>query len=152
MKNKNIIIAAIVFLVFVIMSKKRAFDSMELKPSFPRNLKLSGTTLTFDLPFTAFNGSNGTLNLGGIDLRIYAENKYIGRAFASGNQQVLPFGQSVLYTKVFISLIDLAAAMPGFLNGVQDQAVDFLFRGVINVEGIYANVDIPFAFNLPKFN
>jgi hypothetical protein len=152
MKNREIIIIAIIGLVVLFFNKKRAFDSMELRPSFPRNFRLSGfSNLSFELPFTAFNGSNGTLNIGGIDLRVYAEGRYIGRAFASGNQRILPFGQSILTTNVLINLVDLATAMPGFIDGVRDQAVDFLFRGVLNVEGFYVNVEIPLAFNLPKF-
>lgn len=151
MKNKEIVIIGIAALVLLFLNKKRALDSMELRPAFPQNFRFNGTNLVFDLPINAFNGSNGTLNIGGIDLRVYAENQFIGRAFASHNQQILPFGQSRLTTQVMVYLIDLAAAVPGFLGGVQDQAVNFLFQGTLNVEGFYVPVNIPLAFNLPKF-
>ncbi|MEO6285826.1 MAG: hypothetical protein ABIN80_28630 [Dyadobacter sp.] len=151
MKKNQLLIIAIVALVMIFLNKKRALDSMELRPTFPRNFKLNGiSNLSFDLPFNAFNGSNGTLNIGGIDLRIYAEKRVIGRAFASGNQQILPFGQSVLNSQVFINLVDLAAAIPGIAAGLHDQAVDFLFRGTLNVEGFYVNQEFPLRFNLPK--
>ena len=152
MKNKEIIIIVVAALVLLFLNKRRALESLELRPAFPQNFKFNGLgNLTFDLPINAFNGSNGTLNLGGIDLRIYAENQFIGRAFSSVNQQVLPFGQSRLYSSVLVNLLDLASAVPGFLGGVQDQAVDFLFRGTLNVEGFYVNQEFPLRFNLPKF-
>ncbi|KAA0992767.1 hypothetical protein [Dyadobacter aurulentus] len=150
--KKELLIVIIVGVLLIFLNKRRALQSMELRPAFPRNFRLNGiSNLSFDLPFTAFNGSNGTLNIGGIDLRVYAEGQYIGRAFAAYNQQILPFGQSMLSTQVFVNLIDMASAIPGFLGGVQDQAVNMLFRGTLNVEGFYVPVEIPIAFNLPKF-
>jgi len=150
--KKEILIIIIAGLIMLFLNKKRALDSMELRPAFPRNFKLSGfSNLSFELPFNAFNGSNGTLNIGGIDLRVYAEGQYIGRAYESINQKILPFGQSVLTSQVLINLVDLAAAMPGFVNGIHDQAVDFLFRGTLNVEGFYIPIEVPLSFNLPKF-
>lgn len=150
--NKTLIFAGIVGLVFLILQKKRAFDSMDLRPTFPRNFKFQApTNLKFDLPFTAFNASNGSLNLGSVDLRIYAENQFIGRAYSLYPQTIFPAGQSILNTQVIVSLTDIAVAVPGFLNGIQDQAVNWDMRGTLNVEGFYINVDIPLKFNLPKF-
>jgi hypothetical protein len=154
MKNRNreILIIAIIALVILFLNKKRALDSLDLRPAFPRNFQFNGiTNLTFELPFTAFNGSNGTLNIGAIDLRVYAENRYIGRAFSALNQKILPFGQSILSTQVLVNLVDLAAAIPGFVNGAHDQAVSMLFRGNLNVEGFYVPIELPMTFNLPKF-
>lgn len=152
MKNRELLIIGIVALVIVFLNKKRALDSMELRPSFPRDFEFNGfTNLSFELPFTAFNGSNGTLNIGAIDLRVYAENRFIGRAFSAFNQKILPFGQSILSTRVLVNLIDLAAAIPGFVDGAHDQAVSFLFRGTLNVEGLYVPIQLPLSFNLPKF-
>jgi hypothetical protein len=149
--NYTLVIAAIVVLVFVILQKKRAFDSMDLRPTFPRDFVFQApTNISFILPFTAFNVSNGSLNLGSVDLRIFAEGQYIGRAYAMFPQTVFPMGQSVLNTRVIVSLIDIAAAVPGFLAGVQDQAVNWQMKGTINVEGFYLNIDIPLKFNLPK--
>jgi hypothetical protein len=150
--DTGLIIAVIVVLVLIVLQKKRAFESMDLRPTFPRNFQFQApTNLVFDLPFTAFNASTGQLNLGSLDLRVFAEKQYIGRAFALYPQTVFPAGQSVLYTKVVVSLIDIAAAVPGFLQGVQDQAVDWEMKGTVNVEGFYVNLDIPLKFNLPKF-
>ena len=152
MKNRELLIIGVIALAILFLNKKRALDSMELRPAFPRNFELNGiTNLSFDLPFTAFNGSNGTLNIGGIDLRVYAENRYIGRAFSAINQKILPFGQSILSSRVLINLVDLAAAIPGFLDGAQDQVVSMLFRGNLNVEGFYVPIEVPMNFNLPKF-
>jgi len=152
MKNREILIIAVVALVILFLNKKRALDSLDLRPSLPRNFQLSGLgNLTFELPFTAFNGSNGTLNIGAIDLRVYAENRYLGRAFAAFNQKILPFGQSILSTQVMMNLVDMAAAIPGFVQGAHDQAVSFLFRGTLNVEGFYIPIELPLNFNLPKF-
>ena len=151
MKNRELLIIGVVALVILFMNKKRALDSLELRPALPRNFKLNFTNLTFDLPFTAFNGSNGTLNIGAVDLRVYAENRYLGRAYAPFNQKILPFGQSILSTQVLMNLVDMAAAIPGFVDGAHDQAVSFLFRGTLNVEGFYVPIELPMNFNLPKF-
>jgi hypothetical protein len=151
MKNKEIIIAGLVALVFVILNKKRAFDSLELRPAFPRNFKLDGiTNLTFDLPINAFNASTGTLNIGNVDLYVYIEKQYIGRAWYPSNQKILPSGASQLMTYVRASLVDIAAAVPNFANGLHDQVLSINLKGRLNVEGIYVNVDIPVNFNLPK--
>lgn len=150
--NRQILIIAVVVLVILFLNKKRALDSLDLRPALPRNFSFNGfTNLTFDLPLTAFNGSNGTLNIGGIDLRVYAENRFIGRAFSAMNQKILPFGQSILSTQVLVNLVDLASAIPGFVDGIHDQAVSFLFRGTLNVEGFYVPINLPMNFNLPKF-
>jgi hypothetical protein len=152
MKKKTLVIIAIVALLLLFLSKKRAFDSLDLKPAIPRNFTLIGLTqLEFDMPFTAFNGSDGTLNIGGIDLRVFAENQYIGRAFSPDNQKILPYGQSILTSRVIVSLIDLASALPGFLGGLQDQVVDLNMKGRLNVEGFFVNVDIPVRINIPQF-
>jgi hypothetical protein len=152
MKRRELLIIGVVALLILFLNKKRALDSLDLRPALPRNFKFNGfTNLTFDLPFTAFNGSNGTLNIGAVDLRVYAENRYIGRAYAPFNQKILPFGQSILSTQVLVNLVDLAAAIPGFVDGAQDQAVSFLFRGTLNVEGFYVPIELPMNFNLPKF-
>ena len=152
MKNKNIVILAIAAAVFWLMGKYRAFRSTEFGVGLPRSFKYNApTTITFELPVTAFNGSATALNIGTIDLRVFAENQYIGRALSVNQQRVLPGGQSVLSTQVVLNLIDMVAAIPGFAQGVKDQAVSLRFRGTINVEGFYANVDIPYTFNLPKF-
>lgn len=152
MKNRELLIVGVIALAILFLNKKRALDSLDLRPSFPRNFQFNGiTNLSFDLPFTAFNGSNGTLNIGGIDLRVYAENRFIGRAFSALNQKILPFGQSILSTQVLVNLVDLAAAIPGFVNGAHDQTVSMLFRGSLNVEGFYVPIDLSQTFNLPKF-
>ena len=152
MKNKNILLLAIAAAVFWISGKYRAFKSTEFGVGLPRAFRYQApTTITFELPVTAFNGSATGLNVGGIDFRVFAENQYIGRALSVTPQQVLPGGQSVLSTQVVLNLIDMVAAIPGFAQGVKDQAVSLRFRGTINVEGFYANVDIPYTFNLPKF-
>lgn len=151
MKNRGLIIAGIVTLVFIILSKKRALDSMELKPGFPRKFQfIPLANVQFELPITAFNGSSGTLNIGSIDLRVYAENQYVGRAWTGANQKIYPNGQSELLTTVLVNLFDMASAIPGFLEGIKDQTVTLRFTGNLNIEGFYKDVNIPVTFNLPK--
>jgi hypothetical protein len=152
MKNKELLIVGAGAAALWAAGKYRAFQSTEFGVGLPRGFQYQApTTLTFDLPITAFNGSRTPLNIGSVDLRVAAEGQYLGRAFSATQQQVAAAGQSVLNTKVILNLIDMIAAIPGFAGGVKDQAVSLRFYGTINVEGFYANVDIPYTFNLPKF-
>ena len=152
MNNKKIlIIAAIAALVFIILQKKRAFDSLEMSPGIPGNFRIDGfNTIYFDLPINCFNASDGSLNIGSIDMNVYVENQNIGRAFYTVSQKILSRGQSELRTNVRTSFTNLAAAIPGFANGLKDHVLDLRLRGRLNVEGFYVNVDIPVSFNLPK--
>ena len=152
-KEKKILIIALVAIVVLILAqKKRVLDSMDFRPGFPRNFKFDfPSTLTFEMPFTVFNGANGTLKIGAVDLKIFAEGQYVGRAFSGVSQTINPLGQSVLYTQVIMYLSDMAFAIPNFVNGLKDQVVNFTFDGVLNVEGFYKSVSIPVSFNLPKF-
>lgn len=151
MKNRELLILGGAAAALWAAGKYRAFRSTEFGVGLPRGFKyVAPTTVTFDLPVTAFNGSTTPLNVGGIDLRVFVENNYVGRAISTEAQRVLPGGQSVLTTKVVLNGLDLFAAVPGLVSGLKDYAVSFRFRGTVNVEGFYANVDIPYTFNLPK--
>ncbi|TDE15288.1 NDR1/HIN1-like protein [Dyadobacter psychrotolerans] len=151
-KEKKILITAcIVALVFVILQKRRAFQSLSLTPGLPRNFRIQGINeIFFELPIRAFNASDGTLNIGSIDLLIWVENQNIGQAYFSSSQKILPYGPSELRTIVRTSFTSLAAAIPGFANGLKDQVLDIRLKGRLNVEGFYVNVDIPVSFNLPR--
>jgi len=154
MKNKTLLYGALGAGAFWLMGKYRAFQSLELSAGLPRNFRLNNlTTLEFDLPLQAFNGSSTAVNVGGVDMRVFSTGKrYIGRAIAATPQRIGPGGITILTTRVFINVLDLASALPDFVNGVKDQTVEFSFSGNINVEGFYTNIDIPsFRFNLPKF-
>ena len=152
MNNRKILItAAILGLVLIILQKKRAFDSLQLSPGFPGNFRIDGVnTIYFDLPINAFNASDGTLNIGSIDLFVWVENQNIGRAFYTQSQRILSRGPSQLRTIVQTSFTNLAAAIPGFANGIKDHVLDIRLKGRLNVEGFYVNIDLPVGLTIPK--
>lgn len=151
--NRKFLIGSIVVAVgFWIMGKIRAAKSLEIRPSFPRDwrFQLPGT-ISFTLPLSCFNGSTSALNIGSVDLRVFAERIYIGRAFSGISQRILPSGQSVIYVTVYLNLIDMLANIPGFLNGFQDQKILIEFNGTMNVEGFYKDIVFQQNVTIPKF-
>lgn len=151
--NKKFLIGSIVVAGFFwVMGKIRAVRSLEIRPSLPRNWRfmLPGT-VSFELPLTCFNGATSALNIGSVDLKVFAERIYIGRAFSGVSQRILPSGQSVLYVTVYLSLIDMLSNIPGFIDGLKDQTIKIEFNGTMNVEGFYKDIVFQQNVTVPKF-
>lgn len=151
--NKKFLIGSIAVAVgFWVMGKIRAVRSLEIRPSFPRDwrFQLPGT-VSFVLPLTCFNGATSALNIGSVDLRVFAEKIYIGRAFTGVSQRILPSGQSVIYVTVYLNLIDMLANIPGFIDGFKDQIIRIEFNGTMNVEGFYKDIVFQQNVTIPKF-
>ena len=85
MKKNPLLFVAIAAAILWLSGKYRAYRSLELSAGLPRGFRLNGaTTLEFDLPIQAFNGSTTAINIGNVDLRVFSTgNKYIGRALAA---------------------------------------------------------------------
>lgn len=150
-KNKSLLWIGLAGLVIWAMQKIRAFKSIDLQAGFPTQFRFeSGGIINFTLPLTAFNASGTAVNLGGLDLRVYVENIFIGRAYIPQRYRINPVGTTIIPANVRVSIWDLASAIPGFVAGSQDRNVTFRYSGVATVEGVWAPVDFTHNFNLPK--
>lgn len=150
-RYKNLILIGVVGLVVWISQKIRAFRSMDLSAGFPSNFRLQGGVVEFLLPITVFNASGTAINIGGIDLRVYAEGQYIGRAYMSQRLRIAGVGASVIPATVRVSVLDLANAVPGFLEGVKDRNITLVYQGTANVELFFAPVNFSHNLTFPNF-
>lgn len=149
-KHKNILIVGLFGLVIWVSQKIRAFQSMDLAAGFPSGFRLSGGTVEFTLPITVFNASGTAINIGGIDLRVYAEGQYIGRAYMSNRLRISGVGTTILPATVRVSLVDLANAIPGFVAGAQDRNILLSYQGTATVELFFAPVNFSHSLTFPK--
>src|SRR5690606_30380592 len=115
-------------LLIWVLQKIRAFQSMDIQAGFPHNFRFQGIgTLEFTLPLTVFNASGTSVNISGIDLRVYAEGIYIGRAYMSQRVRINGVGTTLIPATVRVSISDLAAGIPGFISGAADRNVTFTY-------------------------
>lgn len=152
-RHKNLIILLVVGFALWVWQKVRAFQSMDLQAGFPHAFRFQGAgTLEFTLPLTVFNASGTSINIGGIDLRVYAEGIYIGRAYMSQRIQINGVGTTIIPATVRVSIMDLAAGIPGFIAGAQDRNVTFTYQGVATIEAFFAPINFSHTFLLPKLS
>jgi hypothetical protein len=147
MKKGFIIIAVVLLITLYIMNKVNTARQLEFSIDLPKNIRVQGASVLFDLPLNCLNVSGGTINVKGADITVYSGGKELGKALITNPITIAPKSTTTLMTKVTISFFDVLTASGSIVNLFKQGKANLSLDGVIYAEGFQFPISQTFDFD-----
>lgn len=132
-KTQTVILASGGIILYTMLSKKAALETLNFYPAAVRNIHFDGATPVMTVGLAAQNTSNQKFVISAIAGNLYANNILVGNLANFTRQEVLPRSQNIL-------LLDIRMSLIGIVNDIIRIFQQGNFTQELKFEG-YVNVD-----------
>lgn len=151
MKKGIIVLAIVAVIALYILNKVQTAKQLEFSVGIPRNVRVSGGNILFDLPLNAQNVTQGSVRIKAVDMDVYSAGKFLGKALMTAPTTIVPASTTTLVVNVQLAIYDVVSALGSVINLLGQGKVSLKLDGLVYAEGVQLPVAQSFDFTLPKF-
>lgn len=138
----------LLLIIWYYFQKINAARALLFGYKLPRNIKISGGALTFELPVMVTNPTGTPIFLQRYNVQIYVNGYPVGTAYSIAPITIEPGGVTALIANVAIGVDSLLSAIPTLISG--SRQINFRFAGSVSAELIRIPIDTTVPLLIPK--